>query len=177
MLRSTGLVKKFNDLSALDGRRFTVEDGEFFALLGPSVSGKTTPQRAICGIEPLDSGRKMFDGVDVTRAPVQGRDMAMVFQNFALCRHLTVYENLAYPLRAAGLDGPAVCNRVGEFVDMLGLNHIVTRKPATASGGEQQRVAIGRALSATAVVVLAVFGVVVALALGSAVLYGNYLTG
>ena len=101
----------------------------------------------------------------------------MVCQNFALYPHLTVYENLAYPLRAAGLDGPAVCNRVGEFVDMLGLNHIVTRKPTTASGGEQRRVAIGRALSAAAAVVLAVFGNVVVLALGSAILYGIYLTG
>ncbi len=146
MLSVTGLFKKFQDLTALDGLSFTVGDGEFFALLGPSASGKTTTLRAICGIEPLDSGRVMFDGVDVTHAPVQGRDMAMVFQNFALYPHLTVYENLAYPLRAAGLDRPAVRTRVGEIADMLGLNHILTRKPATASGGEQQRVAIGRAL-------------------------------
>ncbi len=146
MLSITGLVKKFNDLTALDGLSFTVEDGEFFALLGPSASGKTTTLRAICGIEPVDSGRVMFDGMDVTLAPVQGRDMAMVFRNFALYPHLTVYQNLAYPLRAAGLDRPAVGNRVGEVADMLGLNHILTRKPGTASGGEQQRVAIGRAL-------------------------------
>ncbi len=146
ILSVTALSKKFTDIEALSGLSFTVEDGEFFTLLGPSASGKTTTLRAICGIETLDSGRVMFDGVDVTHAPVQGRDMAMVFQNFALYPHLTVYENLAYPLRAAGLDGAAVCNRVGEIVDMLGLNHIVTRKLATASGGEQQRVAIGRAL-------------------------------
>ena len=138
MLSVTELYKNFNDVEALNGVSFAVEEGEFFALLGPSASGKTTTLRAICGIEPLDSGRVMFDGVDMTHAPVQGRDMAMVFQNFALYPHLTVYENLAYPLRAAGLDTPAVCNRVGEIADMLGLNHILTRKPATASGGEQQ---------------------------------------
>lgn len=146
MLSVTELSKNFNDVEALNGVSFAVEEGEFFALLGPSASGKTTTLRAICGIESLDSGRVMFDGVDMIRAPVQGRDMAMVFQTFALYPHLTVYENLAYPLRAAGLDGAAVCNRVGEIADMLGLNHILTRKPATASGGEQQRVAIGRAL-------------------------------
>jgi multiple sugar transport system ATP-binding protein len=146
MLSVSGLSKKYNDIEALNGASFSVEDGEFFALLGPSASGKTTTLRAICGIEPLDSGRVMFDGAEVTQAPVQGRDMAMVFQNFALYPHLTAYENLAYPLRVAGLDGPAVCNRVGEIADLLGLNHILTRKPGTASGGEQQRIAIGRAL-------------------------------
>ena len=88
----------------------------------------------------------MFDGADVTHAPVQGRDMAMVFQTFALYPHLTAFENLAYPLRVAGLDRWAVSNRVGEVADMLGLNHILARKPKTASGGEQQRLAIGRAL-------------------------------
>jgi multiple sugar transport system ATP-binding protein len=146
MLSVTELYKTFNDVEALNGVSFAVEEGEFFALLGPSASGKTTTLRAICGIESFDSGRVMFDGADMTRAAVQGRDMAMVFQNFALYPHLTVYENLAYPLRATGLDRPAVRNRVGEIADMLGINHILPRKPATASGGEQQRVAIGRAL-------------------------------
>ena len=80
MLRVSELFKKFNDITALDGVSFAVEEGEFFALLGPSASGKTTTLRAICGIDTLDSGRVMFDGADVTHAPVQGRDMAMVFR-------------------------------------------------------------------------------------------------
>jgi ABC-type sugar transport system ATPase subunit len=86
MLSVAELFKKLNDITALDEVSFAVEEGEFFALLGPSANGKTTTLRAICGIDTLDSGRVMFDGADVTHAPVQGRDMAMVFQNFASTR-------------------------------------------------------------------------------------------
>jgi multiple sugar transport system ATP-binding protein len=146
VLSVTGITKKFDDIVALTGVEFTVESGEFFALLGPSASGKTTTLRTICGIETPDAGRVVYDGVDVTNAEVQGRDIAMVFQTFALYPHLTIFENLAYPLRRAGLSGDEIKRRVGETADMLRLGHTLARKPGTASGGEQQRVAIGRAL-------------------------------
>ena len=146
MLNVTELSRKFNNVKALGGVSFTVEGGEIFALLGPSASGKTTTLRAISGDETLDSGRVVFDGVDVTRTPAQGRGMATVFQDFALDPRLTVYENLAHPLRADGFDGPAVCNRVGEVADVLDLNQALTRDPGTIGASERQRVAVGREL-------------------------------
>jgi multiple sugar transport system ATP-binding protein len=146
VLSVTGLSKKFGDIVALDGVDLDVEKGEFFALLGPSASGKTTTLRTICGIERPDQGRVMYDGHDVTQAEVRGRDIAMVFQTFALYPHLSIYENLAYPLRQAGVTRDEIKRRVGETAEMLRLTHTLDRKPGTASGGEQQRVAIGRAL-------------------------------
>jgi multiple sugar transport system ATP-binding protein len=138
--------KKFGDLTALQGVDIAVEKGEFFALLGPSAAGKTTTLRMICGIEQADQGRIVFDGQDVTAAEVRGRDIAMVFQTFALYPHMTIFDNLAYPLRQSGMSKADVSRRVGEVAEMLRLGHTLTRKPGTASGGEQQRVAIGRAL-------------------------------
>ena len=145
-LSVTDLSKSFGDIDALNGVDFSVEDGEFFALLGPSASGKTTTLRTICGIEQPDRGRIMFEGADITSAEVQGRDMAMVFQTFALYPHLTIFDNLAYPLRQSGMSKADIARRVGEIAEMLRLGHTMARKPGTASGGEQQRVAIGRAL-------------------------------
>ena len=98
-LRVEGLVKRYGRVQALDGVSFAVEAGEFFCLLGPSAAGKTTTLRAIAGLELLDAGRVRFAGRDITDDPVQGRGMAMIFQTFALYPHLTVKENLAYPLR------------------------------------------------------------------------------
>ena len=105
-LRLDGLVKRYGRVTALDGVSFDVEAGEFFCLLGPSAAGKTTTLRAIAGLEKLDAGRVCFAGRDVTDAPVQGRGMAMIFQTFALYPHLSVRENLAYPLREAGIERP-----------------------------------------------------------------------
>ena len=146
MLRVVGLEKRFGRVKALNGLDFSVAAGEFFVLLGPSASGKTTTLRTIAGIETADRGRIEFDGTDVTRAPVQGRDMAMVFQSFALYPHLSIYDNLAYPLREQGVARDEISRRVAEIAEMLGLVHTLKRKPETASGGEQQRIAIGRAL-------------------------------
>lgn len=142
----SGATKSFGAVTALTGLDLTLSEGEFFALLGPSASGKTTTLRSIAGVEKLDSGRIEFLGDDVTDAPVQGRSMAMVFQTFALYPHLSVAANLAYPLREQRLSRKEINQRVGEISDMLGLNHVLKRKPSTASGGEQQRIAIGRAL-------------------------------
>lgn len=165
MLSITELVKPFNDLTALDGLSFTVEDGEFFALLGPSASGKTTTLRAICGIESLDSGRVMFDGVDMTHAPVQGRDMAMVFQNFALYPHLCLLALVMIFQPFSRLAFTAGCILV--VVGGLAFNLVPMCTPGRSL----------RSLLRAAAMVLAVFGVVVLLALGSAFLYGIYLTG
>ncbi len=145
-LRLRGVTKAFGQVEALRGIDLDVEPGEFFAILGPSASGKTTTLRCIAGIETPDAGSIVFDGRDVTDVPVQLRGMAMVFQTFALYPHMSIRENLAYPLREAGLDRAEIRRRVGEIAEMLRLTHTLERKPSTASGGEQQRVAIGRAL-------------------------------
>ncbi len=146
MLEVSGLEKRFGAVVALDGLDLQVDTGEFFVLLGPSASGKTTTLRSIAGVERVDTGRIVFNGVDLTHAPVQNRDMAMIFQSFALYPHLNVFDNLAYPLREQGIRRSEVRRRVAEIADQLGLTHTLKRKPQTASGGEQQRIAIGRAL-------------------------------
>lgn len=141
-----GIVKRFGDVTALDGLSFEAGAGEFFCLLGPSAAGKTTALRAIAGLERLDAGRVRFGGRDITDDPVQGRGIAMIFQTFALYPHLTAFENLAYPLREEKQPAEEVTRRVNEIAEMLRISHALDRKPNTLSGGEQQRVAIGRAL-------------------------------
>ncbi|QDG78169.1 ABC transporter ATP-binding protein [Labrenzia sp. PHM005] len=145
-LRVTDLVKYFDDVRAVDGLNLDVQNGEFFALLGPSASGKTTTFRTICGIESPTSGTIEIDGRDVTNAAMRDRDVTMVFQTFALYPHLTVRDNLAYPLRQQKLAASEVNRRIDEIAELLRLAHTLDRKPGTASGGEQQRIAIGRAL-------------------------------
>jgi multiple sugar transport system ATP-binding protein len=130
----------------VDGLDLEVAEGEFFVILGPSAAGKTTTLRAIAGLERPDAGRILFGGRDVTYAPVQGRDMAMIFQTFALYPHLSTFDNLAYPLRESRVRGPEIRTRVDAIAAMLGIGHALARRPATLSGGEQQRLAIGRAL-------------------------------
>jgi multiple sugar transport system ATP-binding protein len=145
-LHVAGLAKSYDDVVALDGLDLEVGAGEFFVILGPSAAGKTTTLRAIAGLERVDAGRIAFAGHDVTDAPVQGRNMAMIFQTFALYPHLSTFDNLAYPLRESRVASAEVRERVGKIADMLGIGHTLARKPGTLSGGEQQRVAIGRAL-------------------------------
>ena len=145
-LTLTGLVKRYGRVTALDGLSLEVKAGEFYCLLGPSAAGKTTALRAISGLEELAAGKIEFAGRDITTAPVQGRGIAMIFQTFALYPHLTVRENLAYPLRESRVATEEVRRRVGEAAELLRITHTLDRKPTTASGGEQQRIAIGRAL-------------------------------
>jgi multiple sugar transport system ATP-binding protein len=145
-IRVHHLHKAFGDFVAVRDSTFTVRDGEFFCLLGPSAAGKTTTLRAIAGLERLDGGRLHFAGKDITLAPVQGRGFAMIFQTFALYPHLSVRDNLAYPLRESGVGRQEIARRVDEIAELLRIRHTLDRKPATASGGEQQRIAIGRAL-------------------------------
>ena len=141
-----GVVKHFGKIEALRGIDFEVQDGEFFVILGPSAAGKTPTLRAIAGLEKLDSGRIVFDVVDMAGIPVQQRGIAMVFQSFALYPHLTTEQNLAYPLREQKMARRDIKLRVQEIAEMLGITHTLTRKPASLSGGEQQRLAIGRAI-------------------------------
>ena len=140
------VVKRFGRVTALDGMTFDVKQGEFYCLLGPSSAGKTTMLRAISGLEQLDSGKITLAGRDMVHAPVQGRGISMIFQTFALYPHLTVRRNFAYPLVRAGVETKEIERRVGEVAEMLRVKHTLDRLPSTLSGGEQQRVAIGRAL-------------------------------
>jgi len=142
----TGLSKSYGAVSALRRIDLSVAAGEFFVVLGPSAAGKTTLLRSIAGLERCEAGRIVFAGQDLTDRPVRGRDMAMIFQTFALYPHLTIDENLAYPLREAAVAADEIRRRVGEIAELLRIGHVLRRKPATLSGGEQQRVAIGRAL-------------------------------
>ncbi len=140
------LHRHFGTTVALDGMSFDVADGEFFCLLGPSSSGKTTSLRAIAGLEELKQGTVTFAGRNVTTAPVQNRGMSMIFQTFALYPHISVEANLAHPLERTGASRSEVRRRVGEVAELLRVTHTLKRKPSTLSGGEQQRVAIGRAI-------------------------------
>ncbi len=145
-LRLSGATKSYGRTVALDGLDVVVEEGRFFVIFGPSAVGKTTTLRTISGLVRLDRGSVELFGRDVTHAPIAGRGVSMVFQTFALYPHLTVYKNLAYPLREAGVPSAEIDRRVKEIAEMLRIGHVLNRKPATASGGEQQRVALGRSL-------------------------------
>jgi multiple sugar transport system ATP-binding protein len=145
-LRMTNAVKYYDRVRALEDMSFTVAQGRFFVLFGPSSVGKTTTLRMIAGLVPPDRGRVEIFGKDMTREPIAGRGVSMVFQSFALYPHLTVFENLAYPLREERVAEPEIKRRVEETAASLRLTHRLERKPNTLSGGEQQRVALGRSL-------------------------------
>jgi multiple sugar transport system ATP-binding protein len=145
-LQLRGLTKRFGGVQALDGIDLDIAAGEFFVILGPSAAGKTTTLRSIAGLERPDRGMITFAGEDITHAPVQGRGMSMIFQTFALYPHLSTFDNLAYPLREQRMGAAEIRARVAEIAEMLGISHTLARKPNTLSGGEQQRLAIGRAL-------------------------------
>ncbi len=145
-LALSGVTKTYGRVRALTGLSFEVAEGRFFALFGPSSVGKTTTLRAIAGLVQPDVGTIHIAGSDVTRAPIKGRGVSMVFQSFALYPHLTVAQNLGYPLKEEGVSRADIDKRVRETADMLRLSHRLERKPNTLSGGEQQRVALGRSL-------------------------------
>ncbi len=145
-LRLAGIAKRFGQVEALRGVDFQVAAGEFFCLLGPSAAGKTTTLMTIAGLEEPDAGQVFFAGEDITARPARERGLAMIFQTFALYPHLTTFDNLAYPLREAKTAAAEINRRVSQIAEMLRISHALGRKPATLSGGEQQRLAIGRAL-------------------------------
>ena len=124
----------------------TIADGELLVLVGPSGSGKSTALRLIAGLDSPTAGQILIDGRDVTGVPPQDRDLAMVFQSYALYPHMTVRENLAFGLRMRRTSPAVIAARVGQTADVLGLAPLLDRKPAQLSGGERQRVALGRAI-------------------------------
>ena len=123
-----------------------IADGEFLVLVGPSGCGKSTLLRLIAGLETPTAGRILIGGVDMTEMPPQARDLAMVFQSYALYPHMTVRANLGYGLTVRGTERSIVAQRVGEVAAMLAIDGLLDRRPAQLSGGERQRVALGRAL-------------------------------
>ncbi|MEQ6900163.1 sn-glycerol-3-phosphate ABC transporter ATP-binding protein UgpC [Nocardioides sp. YIM 152588] len=131
---------------AVPGIDLEVRDGEFLVLVGPSGCGKTTTLRMLAGLEEVDGGRIMIGERDVTRTAPKDRDIAMVFQNYALYPHKSVRDNLAFPLRMSGVDKEQQERRVTEVAAMLGLDELLDRKPKALSGGQRQRVAMGRAI-------------------------------
>ena len=131
---------------AADAVSLRVEHGEFMVLLGPSGCGKTTTLRMIAGLESISSGTLSIDGEVVNDVPAKNRDIAMVFQSYALYPHMTVRKNLAFGLRRRAVDRAEIEQRVTSVADTLGLSELLARKPHALSGGQRQRVALGRAI-------------------------------
>ncbi len=138
--------KKFGDLHAVKPLDLTIYDGEFVVLLGPSGCGKTTTLRMISGLETVTGGTILLDGRNVTWRHPSERDIAFVFQLFALYPHLTVRQNIAFPLQAQGESRETVERRVEEVIRLLRIEDIADRRPGGLAGGDRQRVALGRAL-------------------------------
>ncbi len=131
---------------AVDDINLEIKDGEFFVLLGPSGCGKTTTLRIIAGLEKPTKGRVYIDGEDVTDLPPRRRDVAMVFQQYALYPHMKVYDNIAFPLKLRKLPKSEIDRRVREVAKLLRIEELLDRYPKQLSGGQQQRVALARAL-------------------------------
>src|SRR3954467_15154763 len=140
------LSKRFDGVAAVDGIDLASADGEFLVLLGPSGCGKTALLRMIGGLEPPTSGDVLIGGRVVTALPPRARQIAMVFQSYALYPHMTVYNNIAFPLKAAGLSKAEQARRVAWAAGILGIDAYLDRKPRQLSGGQRQRVALARAL-------------------------------
>ena len=140
------IVKRHGSFTALQGINLEIKPGEFFALLGPSGSGKTTTLRILAGLESVNEGQVLLDGSDVTHAQPGERDVAMVFQSYALYPHMTVAENIGFPLKMGGTPAAQIAGAVKEAAGKVGIEHLLPRKPGQLSGGQQQRVALARAI-------------------------------
>jgi multiple sugar transport system ATP-binding protein len=154
-LRLEGIAKTFaTGHAAISGVDLEISEGELVVLLGPSGCGKSTLLRIVAGVEVPTAGRVLIDGDDVTQLPPQKRDVAMVFQNYALYPHMSVRDNLAFGLRMRGTPRDVIGRRVAEVAEILGIANFLDRKPAQLSGGQRQRVALGRAIARQAKVFL-----------------------
>jgi multiple sugar transport system ATP-binding protein len=148
------IEKRFGAATALAEISLNVADGEFLALLGPSGCGKTTLLRIVAGLEQQTSGRVLIGGRDVSALPPRARGLAMVFQNYAVFPHMTVYENVAFGLRMKGVDDAEVKKQVSRAAGLLHIQPYLERYPAKLSGGQRQRVAVARALAVQPAVLL-----------------------
>lgn len=144
------VVKKYGEVIALDRVSFQVQDGEFLTILGRPGAGKTTILKIIAGVEPITQGKLLLGGEDVASLSPEFRDVAMVFETYALYPHLSIYDNIVFPLRSPlrrhTLSENELKSRVGEITEMLQISDLLDRKPVELSGGQRQRVSLARAL-------------------------------
>ena len=145
-IRLENVSKSYGAVSVIENLSLTVEPGELVVFLGPSGSGKSTLLRMIAGLETIDGGALTIGGVRSETLPPGQRNVAMVFQNYALYPHMTVRENMAFGLRNIGMLAKEIDARVQEAARMLEMEELLARRPAQLSGGQRQRVAIGRAI-------------------------------
>mgnify|MGYP001472150626 FL=1 len=145
-LQLQGIEKFFGEHRAIKGVDLTIEKGEFIVFVGPSGCGKSTLLRLIAGLEQIDGGRLVLDGRDITHAPSSKRDLAMVFQSYALYPHMSVFENMSFALKLAKEDPAVIREKVERAAKILNLTQYLDRTPKALSGGQRQRVAIGRAI-------------------------------
>jgi ABC-type sugar transport system ATPase subunit len=145
-VRMEHIVKRHGSFTALHGIDLAIRPGEFFALLGPSGSGKTTTLRILAGLEPADEGRVLLDDVDVTAKEPGERDVAMVFQSYALYPHMSVAENIGFPLKMVGTPRNEIDSAVRDAAAKVHIDHLLARRPGQLSGGQQQRCALARAI-------------------------------
>jgi sn-glycerol 3-phosphate transport system ATP-binding protein len=153
-VRLHAVSRRFGPVAALDAVSLEVAAGSFCVLLGPSGCGKTTCLRIVAGLEQASDGTVEIGGRDVTHLPPARRGVAMVFQSYALFPHLDVAENIAFGLKARGVPKPERARRLERAVSILGIGHLLARRPGQLSGGQQQRVALGRAIVAESPVCL-----------------------
>ena len=135
-----------NDKPSVDDLNLDIKDGEFLVLVGPSGCGKSTTLRMLAGLEEVNKGRILIGGKDVTTMQPKDRDIAMVFQNYALYPHMTVADNMGFALKIAGTPKEEIRKRVEKAAEILDLTEYLDRKPKALSGGQRQRVAMGRAI-------------------------------
>ena len=141
------ITKRFGKVIAVNDFSLTVKDGEFLVLLGPSGCGKTTAMRMVAGLEEVTYGSILIDDEDVTFLPPRKRNVSMIFENYAVWPHMTVYENIAYPLRLKKVSKDEINRIVNEVAGMVKIGELLRRHPSQLSGGQQQRVAVARALA------------------------------
>ena len=146
ILRFENITKRYGQNTVLDNVTLSINEGEVFSLLGPSGCGKTTLLRICGGFEVPDAGRVILDGVDISDLPANQRAVRTVFQNYALFPHMSVWENIAFGLKATGVDAKTIKEEVPKYLELVQLAGYEGRKPGQLSGGQRQRVAIARAL-------------------------------
>src|SRR6266498_3276851 len=145
-IRLEGVAKTFGGFTAVKGVDFTVDHGTFFVILGPSGCGKTITLRMMAGLELPTAGRILLDGEDVTALPASARDIAFVFQMFALYPHMNVRQNIGFPLKCQGKSRSEIRGQVAETARFLRIDHLLDQPVSRLAGGDRQRVALGRCI-------------------------------